>query len=443
MIKMQRNIVVVFFILLLLNIEVVSGTQLFTINQISTTTGNQRICGNRILYVGGSGVGNYSHIQSALDVSTDGDTVFVWDDSSPYFENIIIDKKIFLIGENKESTIIDGGGLADVITIYAEGVTVTGFTIKNSKKDWLNAGIILFSDKNTVSDNIIVNAENGIYSYDLDNTIIENNHISNCESCGISTPFSTNNTIRYNTLQHCKNYGIFIYDSLYIIITDNVINDSGVGIHLWFSFFNTISQNTVEDSRIGLRFCLYSRNNTIAHNMIKDIRDYGIELNYSLYNDLTSNVVENSNIGVRLYYSHENVIAQNNVTDCVIGFNVSYSPQNRIRGNIIKNNAVGMRFFSSSYNVIEQNVVVGSTEIGLSLTERNTENSVSDNTFMENKKNALFINSVYNSWTHNYWDDWDGRGFYIIDGKLYFISSVFSIPWVNIDFSPRDKPYFT
>ena len=48
-----------------------------------------------------------------------------------------------------------------------------------------------------------------------------------------------------------------------------------------------------------------------------------------------------------------------------------------------------MKFFSSSYNVIEQNVIVGNTEIGLSFTERNKENSVSDNTFMLNTKNAV------------------------------------------------------
>jgi nitrous oxidase accessory protein len=441
---MRRKTVVVFFILLILNIEIVSGTQLFTINQINNTNSEQSISGNRILYVGGSGFGNYSQIQSALDASTDGDTVFVWDDSSPYFENIVIDKKISLIGENKQSTIIDGRGLADVITINAEGVTVTGFTIKNSKKDWLNAGVFLFSDKNTVSDNIIVNAENGIYSYDLDNTIIEKNQISNCENCGISTPFSSNNTIRDNTLHHCTNYGIFIYDSLYITVTNNTINDSGVGIHLWYSFFNTISQNTVIDSTTGLRFRLYSRNNTIAHNIVKDAREYGIELNYSFYNILTSNVVEHSHIGVRVYYSHENVIEQNNmVTDCVIGFNISYSPQNTISGNTITNSSVGMRLFSSSYNVIDQNIITGSTEIGLSFLEGNTENKVSDNTFMVNKKNAAFLNSVFTEWTHNYWDDWNGKGFYIINGKLYFISSVFSIPWVNIDLSPRDQPYFT
>lgn len=442
MLKIQRNTVVVFFILMMLNVEIVSSTQILSRNYINTNDVDQSISVNRILHVGGSGFNNYSRIQYAIDVSNDGDTVFVWDDSSPYFENIIIDKKIFLIGENKNSTIIDGRSLDDVIKINDEGVTVSGFTIKNSKKDWLNAGIVLFSDNNCVYDNIIVNTENGIYSYDLDNTIIENNLIRNCDNSGISIPFSSNNTIRYNTLRNCNNYGIFIYDSLYNIVTDNCINDSGVGIHLWFSFFNNISQNSVVNSTIGLRFCLYSRNNTIMNNIIKDNREYGIELNYSFYNSLCNNVVEYTNIGFRLYYSHENFIEKNNiVTNCLIGFNITYSPDNRIIGNTIKNNSLGMNFFSSSNNYIEQNVILGNTEIGLSFTERNRENRIYDNNFILNKINAVFVNSVFNRWNQNYWDDWDGKGFYIIDGVIYFINNVFSISWVNIDFSPRDEPY--
>jgi len=55
------------------------------------------------LYVGGSGPGNYTTIQSAIDAANPGDTVFVYDDSSPYYENIIIDKTISLIGENKNT----------------------------------------------------------------------------------------------------------------------------------------------------------------------------------------------------------------------------------------------------------------------------------------------------------------------------------------------------
>ena len=69
------------------------------------------------MYVGGSGPGNYTRIQSAIDYAFDGDTVFVYDDSSPYYENIEVKKSVYLIGENKDTTIINGGGNLQVITV--------------------------------------------------------------------------------------------------------------------------------------------------------------------------------------------------------------------------------------------------------------------------------------------------------------------------------------
>ena len=59
------------------------------------------------LYVGGSGEGNYTKIQHAIDDASDGGTVFVYDDSSPYNENLNVDKSINLIGEDRNTTIIN------------------------------------------------------------------------------------------------------------------------------------------------------------------------------------------------------------------------------------------------------------------------------------------------------------------------------------------------
>jgi len=54
-----------------------------------------------------------------------GDTVFVYDDSSPYYENIIVNKSIILIGENRGTTVIDGGGYGDVITVIKDQVNIS------------------------------------------------------------------------------------------------------------------------------------------------------------------------------------------------------------------------------------------------------------------------------------------------------------------------------
>ena len=76
------------------------------------------------LYVGGGGSGNYSKIQDAIDNASSGDTVFVYNDSSPYYENVVVYKLINLIGEDKETTIIDGGGSGNTIELSSNNSVI-------------------------------------------------------------------------------------------------------------------------------------------------------------------------------------------------------------------------------------------------------------------------------------------------------------------------------
>jgi len=111
----------------------------------------RQIASGNTLYVGGSGPNNYTRIQDAIDNSSHGDTVFVYDDSSPYYENVVIDISIQLFGENKETTIINGGDIGDVIVVTADQVIISGFTIEDSGEDYSNhdAGIKLNSNENS------------------------------------------------------------------------------------------------------------------------------------------------------------------------------------------------------------------------------------------------------------------------------------------------------
>jgi len=59
------------------------------------------ISSGNTLYVGGGGPGNYTKIQDAINEASDGDTVYVYDDSSPYFENLIMETSINLLGEDR------------------------------------------------------------------------------------------------------------------------------------------------------------------------------------------------------------------------------------------------------------------------------------------------------------------------------------------------------
>ena len=80
-------------------------------------------------FVGGTGAGNYTTIQEAIDNASSGDTVHVF--PGTYHENIIIEKDLIIIGDQKETTIIDGDNLDNTVTIGSFEVVLESFTIQN------------------------------------------------------------------------------------------------------------------------------------------------------------------------------------------------------------------------------------------------------------------------------------------------------------------------
>jgi len=178
-------------ILLFVIINIISSTaQELEKPSLSTSSGNW-------LYVGGSGPGNYTKIQDAIDNASDGDIVFVYNDSSPYYENICINKSIGIIGEDRNSTIIDGDLIEDVIKINNQNVQIKGFTIKNSKRGY--SGISVKTILNNIEGNILSCNYIGIVLLNSSfNMIIDNLFIDNLD--GITFIEKSKN----NLIKHCR-----------------------------------------------------------------------------------------------------------------------------------------------------------------------------------------------------------------------------------------------
>ncbi len=178
------------------------------------------------LYVGGTGPGNYSSIQDAVDHATDGDTVFVYDDSAPYYENIIINVSIHLIGENRNTTSIEGGNHA--ITIVVDGVSVSGFRISNVGDFWNCCGFYVLSQGNTISNNNIINnlRMNGIFLDGASYNIISGNLIENNRYHGIRVDYASHNLILNNVLVNNRGYGIYLYEVQDTTIVGNTVQQS-------------------------------------------------------------------------------------------------------------------------------------------------------------------------------------------------------------------------
>jgi len=400
------------------------------------------------LYVGGIEEGNYTSIQDAIDNASTGDTVYVYDDSSPYFENVIIDKTIILIGEDKSTTIIDGSKSGDVVYVSAYGVNIHGFKLRNGSD-----GIQLYSDSNNITDNII----------------------SSNRGSGIDLRYSNSNTITGNIISNNEWNGInLLWYSRYNIITDNTISkngdipgaDGGIGLGL-DSNYNTITGNTISNndydginldevssnlitdnilkSNIGGGIKLYpdANNNTIIGNTISNC-NYGISIGISEKNNITRNIIySNENYGIHLWgNSKKNNITDNNINSnngdgIYINNNNPFMTRNIITGNNINSNTQdGIGLIYSHSNTITGNNISSNHRCGISLT-RSSSNNIKQNNFIDNDWNCFFI-GCKNKWRYNYWDR------PMILPKLIFgeieIGSKW-IFWINIDWRPALKPY--
>jgi parallel beta-helix repeat protein len=210
-------------------------------------------------YVGGSGPGNYTRIRDAINDSTNGDTVFVYDESSPYYQNILIDKSIRVIGEDKNTTTIIGTGDYDgSVLIIANKAFFGGFTIEQQANAY---GIWIKGNENIITENIIDNYYYGIYiesfypSYSTKNMIF-NNLIKNC-FIGLELYHSSDNVITDNIFNNCEmdnryGGGISIAQGDNTVISDNDIRFCGVGIYVEDSDSVSIFLNNVEKNAMGI-----------------------------------------------------------------------------------------------------------------------------------------------------------------------------------------------
>jgi len=400
------------------------------------------------LYVGGVEEGNYTIIQDAIDDASSGDTVFVYDDSSPYFENVIVDKTINLIGEDKSTTIIDGSKSGDVVYISAYRVNIGGFKLRNGSD-----GIHLYSDYNNITDNIISsNRGSGIDLRFSNSNTITGNIISNNEWNGINLLWGssyntiTNNTISKNGEIPGSDGGIGLdWDSNHNIITGNTISNNDYdGINLNRANNNTITDNIIK-LNIGGGLKLYpdSNNNIIINNTISN-NNYGISIGMSENNTITGNTVNsNDNYGIHLWTnSNNNTIIENNINlnngdGIYINNNILFIDKNIITKNIINsNNQDGIEIIYSNGNTITSNNISSNYRCGITLTW-SSSNNIKQNNFIDNDWNSFFI-GCKNKWRYNYWDR------PMILPKLIFgeieIGSKW-IFWINIDWRPALKPY--
>jgi nitrous oxidase accessory protein len=272
---------------------------------------------------------DYLTIQEAVGNSTAGDTVFVrkgtyYSPSSGH--PITIDKPLTLIGEDPQSTIIDGNYDKlypknwDWITIRiaAPDVTVSGFTIINSE---ISISLVNYAEESLPTDcrivnNNLVNNSQGIDVEHAVNLLISGNNITGNGGEGISASSSSSSNITITANNITENYVGITVTSKNVVVSGNIISDNEFGLNLdWWGPYDVYENNITDNQEYGIQFGRGCNNATIHDNNIER-NSIGINLeNIRVYGDSTigsgntvyrNNLVDNSYQGfIEKEYKHD------------------------------------------------------------------------------------------------------------------------------------------
>lgn len=187
--------------------------------------------------------GQYKTIQDAINNALSGDVILVH--KGTYYENVVINQSVSLVGEDKDLTVIYGNSSyppQPVISLSASGVVVKDLTVEAQSST--QNPITVSSSGNVLENNII---ENGFY--------------------GLQLYYSYDNVISNNTIINNHYLGCILYSSDSNAVSDNLITNNVVaGFELHYSANNVFSGNTIYGDANGVN--LYSSNitNLFYHN---------------------------------------------------------------------------------------------------------------------------------------------------------------------------------
>lgn len=387
-------------------------------------------------YVGGGGPGNHTTIQGAIDAASPGDTVYVY--PGLYVENLIIDRALTLLGEDRGTTTVDGSGTGDVIDVSADGVTISGLTITNGGAGFTDAGVDLSftQDCEVVSSNISVNGFRGFRLLDAGNSTIQDNIVSE-NTLGFYLGSTYDSRIVENNISSSGAAwgGIYLEYSYGNTISGNDISGGDDGITLLFSDGNTVSGSTISNTWRGI-YIASSDGNTIAQNNISLSSYLGVNIDASQGNSISYNTISSSPYGIFLVRADGNDIVGNTASsNDQDGIHLYESEDNRVMRNFaLSNLGSGISFIGPGPNTFGENTVrlnqVHGMYFELSGASVITGNAVEDNGdgihLQSSWSNQIYHNSFINNtvqayddgatsvWDNgypsggNYWNDYVG-----------------------------------
>ncbi|MDH3402525.1 MAG: nitrous oxide reductase family maturation protein NosD [Acidobacteriota bacterium] len=284
--------------------------------------------------------------------------------------------------QGSPGAILEGPGAGTVLTLTADGIAVSGLTVRGSGADLArDEAVILVAEARDVT----------------------------VEGCRVEA----------------RAFGIYLEaGGGHHILGNEVVGDTalemarrGNGIHLWNTEHNEIRGNRLVDVRDGV-YLSFAHDNVIHANQGTGLR-YGIHYMYSERNVLTENRFAEGTGGIALMFSMENRIEDNETVDNrEFGVLCQQIERSRLQGNRASGNGRGFYVENSAVNRFAGNRVEGNG-VGVFLTAGSEQNVFTGNRFSGNLvqvfedragANAFFDEGRGNLWSDYAGFDWNGDG---------------------------------
>jgi len=335
---------------------------------------------------------DYPTIQQAISAASAGDTIRVnrrsGESQSVYYERLTVDKQLVLVGESRETVIIDGSAGGTVVRVRADYVQIRNLTIRNAGQ------------------------YSGVRSNGYFYTTVANNTVSG-NKYGIAMLNSDSHTVVYNLLFNNSASGISLSESVGNNVSDNEVSESAYGMKLSLANITFVVGNTVTDNSYGI-YIAGSSNDTVHGNTLRRNSVNGI-FSYTSHDIIISdNEVSESAYGIELHTSHAITVSRNNATAHSYAVYLAYSaPSNIVENNTISTNDWGVTLYNSSGNTIRGNMLSDNT-FGIDPEAESNNNLIYHNNFIDNIEQAVWNPDCLNTWDDgypsggNYWSDYTG-----------------------------------
>lgn len=261
-------------------------------NEITMTNNNVEK-----IVVDKTGEGDFKTIQEAINSAKPGSTIFV--KKGEYKEIITIKKQISLLGEEKDSTLINPISEKNkyAICLGAPEIRIQGLSIQNGAPGLYASGIRVTSSNIEIHDCNIYDTPVGIVIW-TSNNIIDNCNFFRCEDEGIALIGTSQSVCENNIIRNCifrENCdGVELqYSSKNTISNCDIYDNTHSGIDAIASSNdeNIISDCRIYDNEVHGIYLSSSSNNQIKDCLIYDNDDGNIVTKgYSINNQITSNI---------------------------------------------------------------------------------------------------------------------------------------------------------